>query len=475
MKNKHLFFLLSGLMLCSISLGFAKKEPTLKVANAATKKLTYDEDNKISLGSFPDSYNDSESKVLQAKGVIAYLEESTPVDNPNFGLIKHNNNIYGLLTAFVDKERSGTLSDGTSASSVDGKDVIFDIKPIKWVKYSEGEGYVDFISDKVLFRDIFNDVSVDKLLYKDSALKQVLNNGFLQAAFTTSDLNYLSDISFQTETMKVVLPEEDVLSKSEPKAVAPSDYAICKTLSSHEGYNHAPYWTADVGHNSTTRRIVKWYGSSTTECLVNDNKIGVRPVIRIKSSLLGASKSSSSTSKSGGGGNAALILGIITGVLGAGALVAFFIFWNKKLKATPGFKAPGWYYAIIFVAAGFCAISVITLSVDSTGGGGIGGSRLKPGYYLQSTPREQQGNIIQVGMSCYLFRADGTVGYCAACETSDASDFVADSGHGSWTQSGSTVNLKYTTPMGSVNANFKLSGEKLYYGSTEAYHWVRGE
>ena len=73
-------------------------------------------------------------------------------------------------------------------------------------------------------------------------------------------------------------------------------------------------------------------------------------------------------------------------------------------------------------------------------------------------------NFVQVGLDCYRFNSDGTVNYCAACETNDASDFKADSGYGTWTKSGCSLSFNYTTPMGSVSPTFTISGDKLLYG-----------
>ena len=129
-----------------------------------------------------------------------------------------------------------------------------------------------------------------------------------------------------------------------------------------------------------------------------------------------------------------------------GGLVAFMILWAKgKIGSKLGMKAMIAIVAsaVVVTSVGFvCLASYTTTRVsglNTVGGGGLGGCTFKYGYYLQSTAKYENAsaNFVQVGLSCYLFRSDGTVSYCAACEKEDASDFRGDSGSGSWTRNSS--------------------------------------
>ena len=170
--------------------------------------------------------------------------------------------------------------------------------------------------------------------------------------------------------------------------------------------------------------------------------------------------------------NGGLIAGIITGVIGVGALTAFLIIWGKKAKAG-GFKAPGWYFAIIFIAVGCCGASIITLSTTVTGGGG--GGSIKFGYYVESGEPYSGGGIAQVGYTAWLIKSDGTFAYCFSLEDRDrATDFRAGD-TGEYVLEGSKISMEFSNPLGTYKQTYTIKGDKLYYAGSEAYHWVRGE
>ena len=496
MKNKHLFFLFTGLSLCSISLGLGMKEPVRKEAQAKESdpvKLEYDEEGRISIGGFPTNYNKGFSDIANGNENLFLTEMQDGRITPHFfTMMYQNREISFYFTAHVDSGGQGEkLSDGTNAGDVNGHFAVFDYEPIKWIKYDEGKDYVDFIADLVLFRAQFHNANTNNLKYTDSELFEILNGDFINFTFNEGEREYLSSMEIEgKKDVKVSLPETSKVQESnEPKCSGATDYAKCDELSGNKRFEHCPYWTRTGSNGSSNRKDVKWHGYQLTGCLLTDNKIGVRPIIRINSNLLaGGSKSSSKDdSKKTTEVNTPLILGIITGVLGAGALVAFFIMWSKKLKANPSFKAPGWYYAIIFVAAACCAVSVISFSVDASGGGEGGSGCFVTGYYVQ-TGRDSgtSGGIdyVQVGSTAWLIRADGTASYTGYLEdTTNASDFSPDNHMtGTYKITGSklviTIPETYINNFGTIGGTFTYTIKNckcLYSGSTEAYHWVRGE
>lgn len=487
--KKHLIFLFTGLALSAAAMGFIRK-PTYQKVEAASDKLEYDEDDKITLGSFPMVYDANRSDEMSQKNNSSeYIQNIVDSFGENGMLIVQYQGVkYGYLDgcyADTDEGRVSSssiiLSDGKStAEAASYRQIIFDYTDLKWVKYAEEDDCVDFISEYTIFRNIYNNNPSSNIDYSASSLYDRLNDDFFNIAFSIDDLKYLDKKDIDGNNAYIDIPEIDkVTGSKEPKCEGPSDLAILSEISSHEGIKNSPYWTKTKA--GSDRMTVKWTNKSSTECLCSDNKIGVRPIIRIKADMLKAYSGGGSSKKSStptSNANPAIALGIVFGVLGAGSLVTFFILWNKKLKEDPTYKSPGWYYAIIFVASAFCCVSIIsfsTQSISGEGGGGIGGTKLKYGYYLQSSAPKSSGGISQVGLNCWLIKEDGTVNYCAYVEASDASDFVADNGHGTWTQSGSKLNITYTSPFGTSNYSFTVSGEKLLKNGTEVFHWVRGE
>lgn len=487
--KKHLILLFSGLALGAVSFGLFSSDIQTKQADAASSpKLEFDDDNKITLGSFPLEYDAKRSAQLNNQEIDPSTSDVFFDDTAFFGF-KIGDEKYSLLGASVStNDDSIMLSDGkTTAKSINGQMCIFKFVDLKWVKYDEGEDYIELISDFIVFRHNFHDSWPDNLKYVDSGLYEVLNDSFIRFAFSDEEREYLQPMSIEDKSdVKISIPELTKVTSSEPKCSGGSDYAICQTLSSIKGYKHGPYWTRTQSSTSD-RKEVRWYGSETTSCLYTDPQIGVRPVIRVKASQVKSGGSSSSKS-SGGSISTSAILGIIFGTIGAGALIAFLVLWSKKIKLNPGFKAPGWYYAIIFVATACCAVSVISFSVDVSGGGGGGGSGcFVPGYYVQTGQDSGTSNgiaFVQVGSTAWLLKADGTASYTGHLEDAEnASDFSPDNYMtGTYTVSGSKLVItipkteipNFGTVGGTYNYTIK-NCKYLYSGNTEAYHWVRGE
>ena len=471
--KKSLLLLFAGLVLSSVSMGCFMKTPAPLKADATPKQLEIGEDNKITLGSFPVNYDRDYTEQF----INGQVDVNDLVDSGNFdeAIVYSDHGTKFLMKGDITTDStddSYVLSYGYTIG--DAKNYPFAFykdAALRWSVLEKASDHYDFILDTIFYRSIFDDNNIDNLNYQDSKLYRTLNKDFYPLAFNQDDQEYLSTISEdENNNAYVTLPTQSQIKKSEPACVA-GDLAILSNLSAKDGYANAPYWTKTSSGN---RRVVRWFDKEYTNCLLTDPKIGVRPVIRISTKLIKGAGGGGGGSSTPTNVNGALIVGIITGVLGVGALIAFFVLWANKLKKDPTFKMPGWYYAIIIVITITCSVSIITITSGSLGGGGIGCS-FKPGYYLQSTPKASSGNAVQVGLTCYRFNSDGTVNYCAACETADASDFWADSGNGTWKADGCTLYVTYNSYYGTNSFKLTISGTKLFYGNTEAYHWVRGE
>ena len=476
--KKYLTLLFAGLALCATAFGLAVKGQPFTKTEAATKELEFDDDGLIKLGTCFGDYNQKESEHFNDFTSEYNVDSLVPVvirDNIPYGFaVVSVGNGAGNVTIKINDNETKTLNQ------LDNSLAVFSKQDLYWTKYDEGKGYVDLISYKVLFRLPFNETDDDGMKYVDSKLYERIAHLFNDYLFTDEDKAYLQEMEVEGEKIKYSIPALDKVNdeNKEPKCGGATAYAWCNKLSATKGESSVPYWTLA---GSGSRKTVRWYANTTTDCLLHDNQIGVRPVIRIKYSKSGGGSSKSSTPSNVDG---ALIAGIITGTLGAGALIAFLIMWSTKAKV-PGFKAPGWYYAIIFVATACCCVSITTLSTSASGGGGSGGgaSCFKIGYYVQTTQDSGNG-VVQVGYTAWLFRSDGTVSYCSYLEdTASASDFRADNYmNGTYKVAGSKLTISipetYINNFGTVGGTYVYTiqnCQRLYINGRDAYHWVRGE
>ena len=488
--RKHTVFLITGLVLCAASIGFFRTT-TYQRVEAASNKLSYDKDGKITLGSFPLNYDVKQSDLASNGQLDDYLNGQDPTITLQDVVLTTVNSVKYGMVHYTQINTDGGSSVGSAqlpsgATMIDAggyRTGIFDFAPLKWVKYAEDGDYTDFISDYIVYRDTYHiGESIDGS-YEKSSLCEHLNNDFMKIAFSDADKEYLTQKDVGSTKQYVDIPKLEVVgdTSTEPACSGPSDVAILSHISSKESFKNAPYWTQT---KSDSRMSVRWYNKTVTDCLYGDNNIGVRPMIRIKSSLLGPYRGGSSSKRATSiDVNPAIPVGIIFGVLGVGVLVAFFILWSKKLKEDPAYKAPGWYYAIIFIAAACCSVSVITFSTQSTpGGGGGGASCFKTGYYVQDELYSGNG-IAQVAYTAWLIKSDGTVSYSSRVEDNkSASDFAPDNYMtGTYTISGSKLTIvipKHEIKnFGTVGGTFTftIKGCENIQGSEGSYHWVRGE
>ncbi|MBO4540641.1 MAG: hypothetical protein J5736_01515, partial [Bacilli bacterium] len=395
---------------------------------------------------------------------------------------------------FIPEVRLGDGRDGSQYSMGSkklservGEAALFSRESIGWTLLEEEkDDVVQLISLTVLFRDQYHSGNYGNMYFSECTIKERLAFVADQIAFADDEKARLLDIEVPDGgAFKMVLPTKDQIEAHNPDSMKADLFTVADKLSSHEGYQAFPFWTMSKATSDTRRKVVRWNDKTYTDCLLTDDEIGVRPVIRVKAKV----------NKGGGGGtsssvptsepapknptasdvNGTLVTGIITGVLGVSALTAFLILWSKKAKVG-GFKAPGWYFAIIFVAVGCCGTSIICLSTTPSGGGGGGGSgTIKYGYYVESGQPYSGGGIAQVGYTAWLIKSDGTFAYCPSLEDNDkATDFwVADKGE--YVLEGSKITMAFSNPLGTFESTYTIKGDKLYYAGSEAYHWVRGE
>ena len=518
MKNTNKFrvLLFSSLGIVALGVGFfASAFKSYQGVDAASKKTNIEVKNgMVELGSYPQSIikPDSEdySKILN-NGQVS--EE----------VYTYNGEKY-LFMQSVEywSEGGGKYEDGSSLLD-NGQPAFFKFEPIKWhVLYEDKDQnvyflYAKYALDTMAWQTEFtvvdnsnayvgDDPTVPAYDWEKSTIRNYLNNGFYNNSFTSTEKDYLKKFITKASESSSEKDVEDYASIISPKTFdkykssksikgGASDYAKSKRLSYHwHNYESCFIWLNDYKAKYETKYVQYARGTNVGDGgfseSANSATHGMRPMIALDLSkvTVGTPASDEPGSSGGGGGsvNPALIIGIIFSIFGVGGLTAFMFLWAKgkigskfNMKVIIAIVAS----AVVVTSAGFiCLASYTTTRVSGLntiggGGGGLSGCTFKYGYYLQSTAKYENAsaNFIQVGLSCYLFRSDGSVSYCAAVEQEDASDFRADGGSGSWTRSGCTLKFTYNTPIGSVAPTMTISGTKLLYQGREAYHWVRGE
>ena len=517
MKNTNKFraLLFSSLGIIAIGVGFfVSSSKSYQGVYADSKKTSIKvNDGILELGSYPQSIIKPDS------------EEFTKIKDEG----QHTEEVYtynGEKYLYMQSveywtEGGGKYEDGSSLIA-DGQPAFFKFEPIKWhVLYDDKDQNVTFLYakyalDTMAWQTDFTEVDNYKAYVGDnpnipaydweySTIRNYLNNDFYNNTFTSTEKGYLKKFTTKASESSSEKDVEDYASIISPSKFdeyksskkikgGASDYAKSKRLFYHwHSYDSCFIWLNNYKNKTETKYVQYARGTNVGDggfsVRANDATNGMRPMIALDLSkvTLGTPASgggSSSGSSSGNTANPALVIGIIFSLFGMGGLVAFMILLAKgKISSKLGMKAVIAIVAsaVVVTSVGFVCLAGYTTTrvsgLNTVGGGGLGGCTFKCGYYLQSTAKYENAsaNFVQVGLSCYLFRSDGTVSYCAAVEQEDASDFVGDSGSGSWTKSGCTLKFTYNTPMGSVNPTMTISGTKLLYNGREAYHWVRGE
>ena len=380
--NKHLGAFFSSLFAIALGVGLSSsslyvREPKLWEEQKPLPDLVF-EDGVLTFGSYPQTISDVDPNKIKDEGTYDYSS----------GLYRYNEKLYAIETVKIDDDfiSSAKWNNGALASSSNNVEKAFLVEDLKWEILSTGEGYADIISTRIIERETFNG-SGNGLEYLSSDLF-ISNRFFFDAAFDTGDEAYIISFDSKNPDYVVDLPDASVLKDfADDKAEYPSDYAIAKNLSGNysgtgQSYVNGPFWTKTKSSQGDTI-IVQWTKQGNTNCLVNDPKIGVRPVLRVRyngpnggGGGTGIStvdpSSPSKSSRGGGGGNVTLGLGITFMVVGAGGLIAFFVLWSKKHKNG---KPPLW----IIISIGCClVISVVGIGCFS---GGIDGGAKIIGWY----------------------------------------------------------------------------------------------
>ena len=258
----------------------------------------------------------------------------------------------------------------------------------------------------------------------------------------------------------------------------PTDYTIVKGVGWQYNKDNCAYFVnADPG--MFPQEDIKGYisGDHNQVLRISENH-AVRPILYAKRSM--ARVLATSAQKEEKQSNLLLIFGIVITVLGAGAAIPMMVVTRARYKKLPPEQQNGKFPykkhevpliagGLVMLIGGLCMI-FIPLAVSGGGlFGGIGGGKLKPGIYVQSSGQYSGGGVVQVGVTAYRLNSDGTFDYTDGYNGGS----TPWSGHGTYKFSGSSVTFVWQgnpmVPAGHTATASIYDGGKSFGGGGERY------
>ena len=506
-KLRTLLFTSLGAISVSFGLLITPKENVLGV-DAAKKPNIEQKDGFVELGLYPQSI------ITQSSELFDPITHSEVQDN----VYTYEGNKYTFMPVRYDSEGGGKYEDGSALVSNDQL-ALFKWEPIKWhVLYEDTNQNAMFLYASYTLDVMKWQENVDKsddnnwkvagtetaaTSWELSTIRTYLNNDFYNKSFSEKERGYLKQFvnkKDKNSSHKEVNDYATIIDtntfnefkNSKKIKGGASDYAKSKELHYHwHDYNSGTFFWLNSEKDDYTHKNIDYVRGTTANdygysFAVDTQGMGVRPMIALDLSKVtfgGGTSESGTTAKKG---TAKLIIGLLFSIFGIGGVVAFLILWNKgKLSPKMNVKFIIALVATFTVVSSVGLISMTSYASGKTGGGG--GGCFEYGYYVQTGRNSgTSGGIdfVQVGSTAWLIKSDGTASYTGFIEdTENASDFSPDNYMtGTYKISGSTLTI--TIPetnipnFGTVGGTYKYTIKNckyLYYGNTEAYHWVRGE
>ena len=505
-KLRALLFASLGAISVSFGLLITPKENVLGV-DAAKKPTIESKNNFIELGMYPQTIVREKDKDFAA--IYASKHEGD--------VYTYNNEKYSfILNTEYWTEGGGKYEDESAIEP--GITAFFKWEPIKWhILYEDTNQNAMFLfADRILDTRKWQE-QVDKTddnnwtvvgkteratSWEFSTIRTYLNDDFITNTCDENEKGYLKEFvntadknssnkDLNDKATIISLGTLDEFKKAKSIKGGASEYAKSKKLMYHfHDYNSgAFFWVNNVEKDYESKRIstvrgTDHYGSSEVDA--DYAFMGIRPMIALDLSKVSIGTPQTEAQKAAKKNNAKLIIGILFSVFGMAGLIVFLTLWNKGvLSSKMNIKLIIALVATFTVVSSVGLVSMTSYASGKTGGGGSG--CFEYGYYVQ-TGRDSgtSGGIdfVQVGSTAWLIKSDGTASYTGYIEdTENASDFSPDNYMtGTYKISGSTLTI--TIPetnipnFGTVGGTYKYTIKNckyLYYGNTEAYHWVRGE
>ena len=289
--------------------------------------------------------------------------------------------------------------------------------------------------------------------WRYSEIRAWLNDGFLNFAFTedeqksiylfanTHTLDYLRSGKQESAIVNdyIAVGNRDDYDAAGNNG-RPTDYAIVKGATWCYNKDHIYYWVNDDFQNFPENTVRLYRHDEHEKCAYADRVEAVRPIIYVKrgdAKIIATVTQKEEKQQSG-----LLIAGIVLAVVGAGLALPIMIITStkqNKIKKETGndYKLSKFEVALLvpglIMLIGGCVMIGIHVALNG-GLGGLGGTKLQPGIYVQQG-QFSGGGIAQVGYTAYRLNADGTFDYTDSYDHNP----VIWSGHGTWKQNGSKV------------------------------------
>ena len=289
--------------------------------------------------------------------------------------------------------------------------------------------------------------------WRYSEMRAWMNDEFLNYAFTEKEqeamllfanshtIDYKSDDSSTIVNDYVAVGNRDDYDTAGNNG-RPTDYCIVKGATWCYNKDHIYYYVNATFPTFGSEYVRLYRHDEHNKVASVDNVEAVRPIIYVKRSA--AKIIATETQKEEKNNKTLLIVGIICAVVGGVAAIPVMASSSRKYKKQK--KENGTEYklskkevarlvpGLITLVCG-CVLIFLYISFN----GGIGGSKLEPGIYVQQGGGESSGNVVQVGTTAYRLNSDGTFDFTGYYEGPGS----AWESHGTWSQSGSTVTFVY--------------------------------
>lgn len=306
--------------------------------------------------------------------------------------------------------------------------------------------------------------------WRYSEMRAWLNDGFLNVAFTEDEQKSIfvfankNTIDYRSDDETTIVNDYVAIGNESDYDAAgndgrPTDYAIVKGVRWQYNKDNCAYFVNAYATGGFPEEDIRGYISGDhNQVLTISAAHAVRPIVYVKRG--DAKILATETQKEEKQSNSLLIFGIIAAILGAGMAIPFMAITSARYKKLPPEQKNGKFpykkhevpliaCGLVLLIGGLCMV-FIPMAINNGGFGGLGGAKLQPGVYVQQG-QYSGGGIAQVGHTAYRLNADGTFDYTDSYEHNP----IIWSGHGTWSQSGSTVTFVWNgNPMVAAGYTF---------------------
>lgn len=222
----------------------------------------------------------------------------------------------------------------------------------------------------------------------------------------------------------------------------PTDYTIVKGATWCYNKDHIYYYVNDYFPGGFSYDTLTTYRHDEhNKATRAENIEAIRPIIYAKRSTVKVL--ATEAKKEANAKSLLLIIGIIAAIAGGVLAIPVMISTSKKQKKEKAETGNDYRLKkseVARIAPGLVSLigGCVCIALFIVFSGGIGGTKLKPGIYLQTEQFGPSGGTVQVGYMAFRLNSDGTYDFTDSYE----GDKTPWSAHGTYSISGSTVYFK---------------------------------